>query len=291
MAQNKPPRLIRMEYLMVTPDLARKMLENSLVNRPIRWKKVHLYADEMKRGKWIEGIGEPISRNEAGALHNGRHRLNGVIEANCIIGFYVQTWEGTETTAMKTPYDRGLPRTGADIIEQSKRNTAAVKTMGRILYHVNDIPDDVLKKFYDKFSEHINAVAGDNIKVYNVAPVRAAVVLRHACGVDWSGQHSALIHGEFNGEMHPSTQLLYHRLQDVKGLHGTDQETRKFAFTWFASDTTRQQSRMFPTRKTWEEEAIGEARTNFQHFAPELDKILTRYQKFDNKRPFLEGEA
>jgi len=280
MAQNKPPGLIRMEYLMVTPEMAKKMLEDNVVNRTLRWKKVHLYADEMKRKKWKEGIGDPIARNEAGGLQNGQHRLNAIIEANCILGFYVQTWEGTET-ALNKPYDRGLLRTGSDIIGKTQRDTAVVKTLSRILYGVSDIPDDILKKFYDKLAPHIDAVESTNIQVFNVAPVRAAVVLRHACGVDWTAQHSALIHANFGGEMHPSTQLLYKRLQNVKSRHGTDEQFRKFAFTWFASDTTRQNQRGWPTRQTWERETVEEARENFKLFAPEIDKFLSQYQKFD----------
>lgn len=69
------------KVLIITPRIAREMLDANDKNRPVDKKKVIQYAREIEAGRWAFN-GETIIVSETGRLLNGQHRLLGCIQAD-----------------------------------------------------------------------------------------------------------------------------------------------------------------------------------------------------------------
>lgn len=113
MAEHTPTAEVR----TITPEIAVKMLEQNVSNRPIRQPRVNQYAESMKRGKWTltgEGIKIGIP-NEQGVceLIDGQHRLWACVESGCAFDTWVME---NVTEDAKTFIDSGLPRSMGDVI-------------------------------------------------------------------------------------------------------------------------------------------------------------------------------
>lgn len=63
---------------VITPEMAARFLEANKDNRPISDNTVRLYADEMRRDKWMLN-GDTICFDEQGRLLNGQHRLKACV--------------------------------------------------------------------------------------------------------------------------------------------------------------------------------------------------------------------
>lgn len=66
--------------LIITPEMAKKYLQNMKTNRNISFARVNAYARDMERGAWQEN-GESIVFNKSGQLVNGQHRLAAIVKA------------------------------------------------------------------------------------------------------------------------------------------------------------------------------------------------------------------
>ena len=103
---------------MTTQDIgpcdAKKLIEASIGNRPIKHGKVLGYASDMRRGFWRcePGI-EPIQISKDGKLMNGHHRLMAVIEYGGPVQFRVEF--GVSADVMDF-IDRNAPRSVGDIM-------------------------------------------------------------------------------------------------------------------------------------------------------------------------------
>lgn len=95
----------------ITPEIAREYLKANVVNRPLNQRTVKYYAEQMKNGQWKMN-GEPICFSRSGAMGNGQHRLNAVIEYGGPIDMLVV--RGCEDGSFVT-YDSGRNRTLSDV--------------------------------------------------------------------------------------------------------------------------------------------------------------------------------
>ena len=66
---------------IVTPEMARKWLENNTANRPVSPTTVAQYGRDMALGKWLL-TGEVIQFGTSGRLLNGQHRLLACIQSD-----------------------------------------------------------------------------------------------------------------------------------------------------------------------------------------------------------------
>lgn len=66
---------------LITPAIAKKMLDGNLNNRKLRKFRVAQYADAMKRGMW-DIQNDAITISKSGKLLNGQHRLTAIVEAD-----------------------------------------------------------------------------------------------------------------------------------------------------------------------------------------------------------------
>lgn len=106
---------MKAEIVKVTPQLAQKWLENNPNNRSVRKGRVEVYARDMKAGKW-NVTGQGIVLDKDGALLDGQHRLQAVIEANVSVDMLVISDMERVST-----YDAGMSRSALDQINL-KRN-------------------------------------------------------------------------------------------------------------------------------------------------------------------------
>lgn len=102
---------ITSQEIVITPELARKLLEKNFSNnRTIRSNLISKYATAMKNDEWC--ISEPIKIDEDGQLIDGQHRLTAVVKADCPIRFLVCQNYPSESAQF---LDIGARRTAADV--------------------------------------------------------------------------------------------------------------------------------------------------------------------------------
>lgn len=99
------------EVELITPELAKKYLERNTLNRPLRRHVVNFYADQIKRGQWRLN-GQGISFAIGGALIDGQHRLNAVINANTPV--YMLVTRNCDPDGLPT-IDTGINRRISDV--------------------------------------------------------------------------------------------------------------------------------------------------------------------------------
>ena len=106
---SKSPR-IHEEDKMITPEIAKALLNGNIKNRKVRPRVVEAYARDMKNGKW-QYTGDAIRLDVDGNLIDGQHRLQASILANA--GFYTKLIRGLPTETMLV-MDAGAARSHSD---------------------------------------------------------------------------------------------------------------------------------------------------------------------------------
>lgn len=96
----------------ITPDDAKRLLENNTLNRNISDRTVSALARDMKSGNWVFN-GESIKISKTGRLLDGQHRLSACVRAN--VPFETLVIEGLPESAMDT-VDAGRKRTAGDVL-------------------------------------------------------------------------------------------------------------------------------------------------------------------------------
>jgi hypothetical protein len=74
---------------LITPAIAKQILESNLINRRPKPPVVLRYASDMQRGLWKTDTAEFIKISKNGVLLDGQHRLMAVIKANTSVYFNV----------------------------------------------------------------------------------------------------------------------------------------------------------------------------------------------------------
>lgn len=89
---------MKTEIITITPEMAKQMLGRNENNRPINWKRVDVYANDMKRGEWKLN-GESIIMNGTRLL-NGQKRLWACVKSG--VSFTTVVVEGVDNDAFDT---------------------------------------------------------------------------------------------------------------------------------------------------------------------------------------------
>lgn len=110
--------MITSKVVLITPELAQRILGNNPYNRNISKQTVKRYADLMRQGKWHEN-GESISIDKDGNLVNGQHRLAACIESGCSFTAVIVYGVAKDDSFI---FDAGMNRTkyGTMIIAQKQ---------------------------------------------------------------------------------------------------------------------------------------------------------------------------
>jgi len=100
------------DFETVTPDDARKWLNNMGYNRNLRQRVVDKYARQMEHEAWKD-TGEPIHFGEDGTLQNGQHRLHAIIQCGKSLRMLIVR---NVPAGAQTAMDQGPKRTGGDAL-------------------------------------------------------------------------------------------------------------------------------------------------------------------------------
>ncbi len=115
--------------VIFTPTMAGDILETRAPNRPIRQRRVDMYAQDIHHRQWVQN-GETIKFDRLGRLMDGQHRLWAVLESGTSQLFSVAL--GLEPEAQAT-IDTGAARAFSDVLAIdggiNTRATAAVLRM------------------------------------------------------------------------------------------------------------------------------------------------------------------
>lgn len=108
---------IRSQWIDVTPELARRWLENNFVNRRLDDGVVAAYARDMRNGVWVP-THQGVAFNDRDELIDGQHRLRAIVLTGLTIRMMVtfglpSVIAGKEMTTMDA-VDRGRTRSVAD---------------------------------------------------------------------------------------------------------------------------------------------------------------------------------
>jgi hypothetical protein len=96
----------------ITPDMAKKLLERNINNRPLQKRAIETYASDMRMGRW-RVTGQGLGYDRMGNLIDGQNRLHACMEANTPFDTVVAT--GLEPEA-KDVVDTGVKRTFAHVL-------------------------------------------------------------------------------------------------------------------------------------------------------------------------------
>lgn len=118
---------MKIEKLLITPDLASSMLQNNLRNRNLKQPVIERYAQDIKQGRWKEDTAEMIKISKNGNILDGQHRLHAIIKANKEIWIHVAT--GLEESVFDV-LDTGSLRSASDVFTISNiRNASKISSI------------------------------------------------------------------------------------------------------------------------------------------------------------------
>lgn len=108
---------LKVQEMLVTPEMARLWLKNNFRNRPVKEDVVKAYARDMQNGCWVF-THQGVAFNDRDELIDGQHRLMAIVMAGVPIRMMVtfglpSKIDGKEATTMDA-VDRGATRSVAD---------------------------------------------------------------------------------------------------------------------------------------------------------------------------------
>lgn len=101
------------EKILITPEMAKNLLEKNVTNRRLAPATVKKYAYEMSSGSWMS-THQGIAIDESGQVIDGQHRLSAIVLSGVSILTTLSIYEGDVKTLM-IPLDRGKMRTMSDV--------------------------------------------------------------------------------------------------------------------------------------------------------------------------------
>jgi hypothetical protein len=136
---------------LITPEIAKKLLEKNDHNRRLKMPVVFRYSNDMKEGRWKDNTAELIKVSVNGKLLDGQHRLKAIVISNTSQFFWVAYNLQEEIFDV---LDTGSPRSTADVFKISDiKNDTAVSA---IISHYN-VFQKTLNKNVQKHSRPTNA--------------------------------------------------------------------------------------------------------------------------------------
>lgn len=156
---------ITVTYELITPDLARELLEGNTHNRSVNQKRIKELAELHGTSFWKE-TGDPIRITDDGVLVDGQHRLLAIVQSGVPVHYFIM--RGVDLTAQEV-IDTGSRRTLASMLQtRQEQNRTTLATAIKVIYHwehggrsadgLGVVPINVLLAFYDS-NPGIKAIA------------------------------------------------------------------------------------------------------------------------------------
>jgi hypothetical protein len=120
---------MKASFRTITPVQAKQMLKKNLRhNRDVRGDRVSHWADQMRKGEWINSH-QGIAFDTNGNLCDGQHRLMAIVEANVSVKMMVTHGVPAEVFQI---CDCGLTRTISDRTNIPQRDVSVCNLISRI---------------------------------------------------------------------------------------------------------------------------------------------------------------
>ena len=146
---------------LITPEIAKKLLEKNDINRRFKMPVVFRYANDMTSGKWKDDTAELIKISKNNNLLDGQHRMKAVTIANIPVFFWVAY--NLEESVFDV-LDTGSSRSSADTFK-----VAGIKNdsgMSSIISSYN-----ILKHTYNRdVQKHNKSTNSELLTQYNLNP-------------------------------------------------------------------------------------------------------------------------
>jgi len=119
--------------MLITPEIARKLLKKNTVNRPLRKGHVAKLATKMILGRWREDIAPSIILGKHGVIIDGQHRLAAIIESGIPTNTDIK--HTNDESAKLVDIDSGLARSASDLLQMRPCDAAVVRLAGQIIFN------------------------------------------------------------------------------------------------------------------------------------------------------------
>lgn len=211
---------MKTEVQIITPKIARQLLERNTDNRPARSTHVETLRLAFQRGEY-RMTHQGVAFDKAGRLLDGQHRLMAIAECHDGMSFPMMVTTDVEEGVYKL-LDTGLRRSPSDLLGISQ-GLASVSRYMAIVYngHNTGVTADFLVPFVKRltpFYEDLIFFCPTAQKTWSSACVRSAAIVRMMEGEDRDYIkiiYHALVHAEFDA-MPPVAQCLFRQHLDGK---------------------------------------------------------------------------
>jgi len=134
------------ERVLVTPELARKLLDLNTANRPTRASEVDFWKEVIERGAW-HYTHQGIAVDNTGVLQDGQHRLSAIVLSDISVEMQISIGMPPENF---NAIDNGLRRTFGDVAARlGLRSHSKVGSVARLVIIYNEYP---IRQFNSKVS-------------------------------------------------------------------------------------------------------------------------------------------
>ena len=82
-------KMIEFKKQLITPTIAKQLLEQNTINRNVKKPVVELYSRQMANGEWREDTGEVIKISKTNRILDGQHRLLAIVKSNTAINLHI----------------------------------------------------------------------------------------------------------------------------------------------------------------------------------------------------------
>jgi len=160
---------------LITPIIAKEILENNTINRNIIKANLHFLENELREGRFVYN-GESIIISKDNKLMDGQHRLLAII--NTSISAYVNLVTDIEENTMST-INTGSSRNAASVFSMHNvvSSTSIASSTKRILEKVETerqtnkngnikLSNQTIYEFYEKRSELLDAMHRFALNLY-----------------------------------------------------------------------------------------------------------------------------
>lgn len=103
---------MNVEKKLITPSIAKQLLESNNKNRNVRKQVVDKYAKEMQSGAWKQDTFELIKISSSNIILDGQHRLLAVVKSNTPVYFHIASGLNDDIFDV---LDTGANRSASDV--------------------------------------------------------------------------------------------------------------------------------------------------------------------------------
>jgi hypothetical protein len=144
---------------LITPEKAQEMLRKNKKNRPVKWKKVREYEDEMAAGNWVLHAQGIVLDNKDNIL-TGQNRLIAI--TRCGVAQYMRVSRGSPPETADY-IDRGTPQSARDLAtrrtEREHSPTEVSIARAALALQGNSKPsNEILRDFMVEYDEILKTI-------------------------------------------------------------------------------------------------------------------------------------